>query len=156
MASRDIARTVVEGGRSNISKFDRRDRNRRERRGVGHPVYGKLAVGRQFNDRLSPFFQWIDRQVGRRWDDVYSEFTQRFDRRKVKGWHLHTHLEYEVKNAGFRESISRWYDYTNYFVDDEGILRETERRRYRRELNAVQKENQLARKRARRRNGSRK
>jgi len=98
VAARNLARTVVEGGRSGYSKLDRQLRNRSERRlrfdAEGNVVSGKVrrGGGREFADRLAPLWRWLGRHVGRGWSYVYHEFCERFDRRTMKGWHLREHL----------------------------------------------------------------
>lgn len=92
----------------------------------------------------------------RRWrvpsTDTRSHGSQRYGgRRSLKGWHLHAHLSYEVANAGFPRQSSNWH---RYAVDANGTLRMV-RERYCRQRNAAQEENYRARKRSRRRNGSR-
>jgi hypothetical protein len=60
MATKNLGRTVVEGGRATYSKLDRRLRNRSERRLRfdldGDPLYRqpRPAGNRGFADRLAP------------------------------------------------------------------------------------------------------
>jgi len=128
MATKNLARTVVEGGRSGHSKFDRRLRNRSERRlrfdEEDDVIRGKVRNGgyREFNDRLSPLERWLDRNVGRGWNNVYREFCERFDRRTMKGWHLRDHLRQMVARDRF--------DWWRFYVDERGILRRVPRRRW--------------------------
>ena len=129
MATRNLARTVVEGGRAGYSKWERKARNRSNRRlrfdAEGDIVAGKprRASGRGFADRLSPLRRWIEAQVGRGWNNVYREFCARIDRRTLKGWHLEDHLLGEV------QSMDR--PWGRFFVDPQGILRRIPRNRAR-------------------------
>jgi hypothetical protein len=98
MATRDLARTVVEGGRSGGSKYGRRRSARLGRRGWrfdsdGEPYQPKAPDHyRQFADKLGPLGRWLKSRAGRAWNDVYAEFCWRYDRRTLKGWHLSGHL----------------------------------------------------------------
>jgi hypothetical protein len=121
LATKNLARTVVEGGRDGYSKLDRKRRNRAERRlrfdDEGDVIAGRPRLGswRGFADRLSPLERWLDSQVGRGWTNVYSDFCAKHDRRTMKGWHLFDHMINDVGRGG-----GRW---TRYLVDDRGILR---------------------------------
>jgi len=157
MAVRRLAQAAVEGGRSGWSKEARRRLARWHRRRLldddGEPSRRKAAPIRlrEFADRLSVLWRWLESRIGRQWDEMYSEFCRENDRRSLKGWHLHAHLSYEVANAGFPRQSSNW---RRYAVDANGTLRML-RERYCRQRNAVQEENYRARKRSRQRNGSR-
>ena len=122
MATKNLARTVVEGGRDTYSKLYRKLRNRSERRlrfdadgdlVAGHP---RLAGYRGFADRLAPLERWLGSNVGRGWSHVYHEFCQRFDERTTKGWHVRDHLLGLLGAGRFR-----WDG--PFLVDDRGILR---------------------------------
>ena len=121
MATRNLARTVVEGGRSGYSQLRRKQHSRRERRlrfdEEGNVVSGKEGRpwGREFADRLSPLERWLGHHVGRGWNNVYRDFCERFDRRTMKGWHLEDHLLGSVR-------LGRC-GYGNFYVDRRGILR---------------------------------
>jgi len=125
MATRNLARTVVEGGRSSFSKMSRRARNRRERRlrfDEEGNVFGKArrTEYRGFADRLAPLQRWLGRHVGHGWSNVYREFCERHDRRTMKGWHLADHLLFMVDKGRFSGGP--------FFVDGRGILRVRPRR----------------------------
>lgn len=128
MATKNLAHTVVEGGRSGYSKLDRKLRNRNERRmrfdAEDDVVCGKVrrAGGRGFADHLGPLERWLGRHVGRGWSNIYREFCQRFDRRTMKGWHLEDHLLQMVDRGRFPWGAS-------FFVDPRGILRRRPRLR---------------------------
>ena len=157
MAVRRLARAVIEGGRSGWSKDARRRLARWHRRQVldheGEPARRKAAPikPREFADRLSVLRRWLESRTGRRWDEVYSEFCRANDRRSLKGCHLHAHLRYVVRHAGFPRQSSTW---RRHAVDANGTLRRL-RTHSCRQRNAAQEENYRARKRSRRRNGSR-
>jgi hypothetical protein len=122
MATRNLARTVVEGGQAGYCKTFRRLENRAERRlrfdEEGNVIAGRagLPQSKCFADRLAPLERWLGAHVGRGWNNVYREFCERFDRRTLKGWHLDEHLRDMVhsRHGCFAGS---------YFVDARGILR---------------------------------
>ena len=129
MDTKNLARTVVEGGRDRYSKLDRKLRNRSERRLRfdldGDVRHGQPRLGgpRGFADRLTPLQRWLGSNVGRGWSNVYREFCQRFDERTMKGWHLRDHL-LGMLGAG------RFSWGGPFLVDDRGILRRRARRRW--------------------------
>jgi hypothetical protein len=129
VATKNLARTIVEGGRSTPSKVDRRTRNRRERRlrfdTEGNEVSGRLRVagGKGFADRLAPLERWLERNLGRGWSNVYRDFCGRFDRRTMKGWHLDEHLLALVGK-------DRYLWRASFIVDDRGILRRRPHQRW--------------------------
>lgn len=129
MATKNLARTVVEGGRDTYSKFYRKLRNRSERRLrfdlEGDVMHGQQRVGgfRGFADRLSPLERWLGSNVGRGWNNVYHDFCKRFDQRTMKGWHVRDHL---LGMSGF----GRLSWAAPFFVDGRGILRRRPRRRW--------------------------
>lgn len=129
MATKNLARTVVEGGRDSYSKLYRKLRNRSERRLrfdlEGDVMHGEKRVGgsRGFADRLAPLERWLGSNVGRGWSRVYHEFCERFDERTMKGWHVRDHL-LGMLGAG------RFSWGGPFLVDDRGILRRRLRRRW--------------------------
>jgi hypothetical protein len=50
-----------------------------------------------FSDFLSPLRGAIRKNIGRPWDDVFGEFCQVLDRRGLSGYHIWTHLMWEVE-----------------------------------------------------------
>lgn len=103
MSTKRLSKTVIEGGRYNGNKYDRRqshtyvraeerdylkavmaDLEHAEEHEIGHiqPVY------QGFRDKLSPMYRWIEAQVGRVWSEVRSEIFQKFDTRTTAGRHI--------------------------------------------------------------------
>lgn len=136
MATKNLARTVIEGGRTSFSKWGRRAENgaqrRRSRRTSGALVAGvdadftiypvRKRVWREFNDKLGPAKRWLATQVGRPWNQTRSELFARFDIRTTPGRHIvFEHLLPEVEG---RRSWSR----RDYVVDRFGILRKVKRK----------------------------
>lgn len=141
MATKNLARTVVEGGRR--GRYGERYLDRRRKRsikvqlkkGADDPIEVTAPwVLSEFSDRLAPIERFLQSNRGRPWDKVYSELCKRFDRRTLKGYHLlSAHVDLHMV-GGHKES-KRWtaaYPGTGYgaWVDRHGILRYTQRRRY--------------------------
>lgn len=147
MTTRNLARTVIEGGRTGHYKAEVHKRIRQERaknRACLHalaldpdslddssaPV--RKPVSPEFDDKLHPIYQFLDTCVGRSWDTARSELFKRFDTRTTPGRHvLFDHLLAGVcqdPHAAPDAPHRRW---KSYFVDAAGILRKVKRTRYR-------------------------
>ena len=158
MSKKNLSRTVIEGGRYNGNKWDRRQSHaevRAELRNylteVTHDpdnydeydIEPLRPVYKGFTDKLSPMYRWLNSKVGRPWDDVYSEITKSFDTRTTAGRHIvHDHL---MSSVQIGPETHRYYykplpDPTtshsdnDFYVDDNGILQKKRYlgRRYRR------------------------
>jgi hypothetical protein len=132
MSTKNLARTVIEGGRSRVCGFLRRETNAAERSFVRQRLRQLTADAdrddvllpskdtggfRCFRDKLGPAKRWLGSQVGRPWDLVRSELFARFDTRTTPGRHiLFDHILDEVKEDGSR-------GYWRFSVDRHGILR---------------------------------
>jgi len=143
MSTKNLARTVIEGGRSGWSRFARRHSHalvRAREREVSHAlgkgadfdalVYPKRdPVYRDFADKLGPARRWLRAQANRPWNQVRSELFARFDTRTTAGRHiLFGHLLPEV------EAIERYSGLTprrRCFIDAHGYLRVASVRRKR-------------------------
>jgi hypothetical protein len=136
MTTKNLARTVIEGGRYHRNCWDRRQ-SHGEHRVREHEVSTRLVKGadydalvyparrvvhRSFADKLRPAERWLAKRVGRSWSKTRSELFTRFDTRTTAGRHvLFDHLLTDV--AGERNA---WRP--DYYVDDRGILRKVKRR----------------------------
>jgi hypothetical protein len=148
MSTKKIQRTVIEGGRTGSSKWNRRNSHHTERASERDYcrkitvdsersendifIDPKEKVRKEFNDKLGPMYRWLHSQTGKVWNDVKSEIHQKFDNRTTAGRHiLYDHLlssVEEVPDLTYR----RWYrdvdDYTSsrykndFYVDDAGLL----------------------------------
>ena len=95
MATRNLARTVIEAGRTSGSKHDRRQRRRLDRRdarqycriarlsddeGIAELDSAPVSVPGYISqeDKLGPALRWMRSKCGQLWDDVYSELSQKF------------------------------------------------------------------------------
>lgn len=136
MATRNLARTVIEVGRTKRSKEGRRHLRRIERRAARRFCYDAetyddledlgvdpagLPKGWDFeqDDKLGPARRWLDSRVGRLWDDVFSELSVKFRGRGIALSHVVDFHMLEWVDLG----AERWYGSYDYVVDDEGILR---------------------------------
>jgi hypothetical protein len=132
MSTKNLSRTVIEGGRDNFSRWWRRHSNAVHRQATrrasaaelaspepGHVLYPRReVVYRGFSDKLSPAARWLDKQVGRPWNHVRGELMRRFDIRTTAGRHIvFDHLLPAVEGsrpAGLRRVA--------VFVDRHGLL----------------------------------
>ena len=164
MSTKRLSKTVIEGGRSGYNKHERHYSHaevRAEERDylkavVSDPdLADELEIGdhrpvmKDFRDKLSPMYRWIEAQVGRPWDEVRAEVFQKFDTRTTAGRHItFDHLLKEIveTDSGFdnRGQIAdpnipkithqgRYYysSYPTYYVDRTGILQKRRYNRYR-------------------------
>lgn len=59
---------------------------------------------KEFSDCLGALRGNLRVAIGRRWDDVFSEFCRNLDRRSLAGYHIWTHLQYEIETKTFMEN----------------------------------------------------
>jgi hypothetical protein len=140
MATKNLSRTVIEGGRYRGNRWSRRYSHKQERTAeqqlsnrmmrtdVDAALYEpRKPVWREFRDKLSPAERWMRSQVGRPWNKVHGELMQRFDTRTTAGRHIiFCHLLPSVQVSEFTERYR--FDFR---VDRHGILREVPRKRFR-------------------------
>jgi hypothetical protein len=141
MATKNLARTVIEGGRRYFNCWLRRYSNARIRSRerdieAGLPrqidfdgllMPKRAHVHRWFHDKLGPLMRWLERQVGRPWRLVHGEVLARFDTRTTPGRHIvHDHLLRSVDASG--AGVERWAE---FIVDGHGILRRAPQHRSR-------------------------
>ena len=103
MSTKKLSRTIIEGGRANSNKWERRHSNSSERASSrdyckkalidSEVIYDDFITEREkvykgFDDKLAPVFRWLAKQVGRKWDDIYSEIKETFDVRTTAGRHI--------------------------------------------------------------------
>jgi hypothetical protein len=68
-----------------------------ERGGFHSSARRRHKEHKDFGDKLGALRGNVRKNVGRPWDDVFSEFCASLDRRGVSGYHIWTHLKYEVE-----------------------------------------------------------
>lgn len=148
MATKNLARTVIEGGRRGYNKWERRYSHKETRADekayisevkedtenwYDYDIEPTRPVWKEFSDKLGPMYRWLHAQVGRLWNDVRSEVAEKFDTRTTAGRHItYDHLlssVEEVPNLNYRRYSYRPEDWTtsyyrnDFYVDDDGYLR---------------------------------
>jgi hypothetical protein len=145
MGTKNLARTVIEGGRYRRNKWERRYSHKEERSFVRDfckkvqtdPELSETAgikprkkVYKGFRDKLGPMYRWLRSQVGKPWNEVRSLVAQNFDTRTTAGRHItYDHL---LSSVELSPDLGSWrYNpvdpfssrYKNdYYVDDKGLL----------------------------------
>jgi hypothetical protein len=139
MATKNLARTVIEGGRSGSSRYEARHETRRERRKVKHLLHGdrdfdgvtfprRGAFELVQNDKVNPAIRWITSNCGRPWRKVYSELVTTFDTRTIPGGHVvFNHMLTVIAEHGTLHA-----DREMFVIDRNGILRRNKKYRWRR------------------------
>ncbi len=156
MSTKNLSRTVIEGGRRNVyerrkTSKDLRAAERAYLTKVRHDVENwdeeaepdLQPEGKEFSDKLSPMYRWLDSKVGESWADVRSAVFNTFDTRTTAGRHItFDHLLREVVDtiSGFdkyghmtnpnilieKEGGKRRYrvigGYNDYYVDENDVL----------------------------------
>lgn len=137
MSTKNLARTVIEGGRTSNYKSDVDTAYREERaasreflrRATVDPEAAEALVTPkrrpvrpQFADKLNPAHQFLDANCGRPWNKVKSELFKKFDTRTTPGRHvMFDHILNDVdENATWSET--RYSRYYRWFVDKSGLL----------------------------------
>lgn len=155
MSTKNLARTVIEGGRTNYAKYVRRFSsrelrvaNRRYCKKVledlerwyvkEEPRRGQTRLWRDeiHADKVSPCGRFLASRADRPWDAVHSEICARFDRRKLAGMHVtKDHLLSAVVDLrkGDPYPQGRYWvprDIPRFSIDENGIFRFNPRARY--------------------------
>lgn len=142
MSTKNLARTVIEGGRYYSNCDERRASHGRaraaERAVVGHARGGDdldalvwpeaRVVPKMFHDKLAPAERWLRSQAGRPWNRVRSEMFERFDTRTLAG----RHIVFDHLLPSRWRHRSEWHvasGVVRFHVDAHGILRVREVRR---------------------------
>jgi hypothetical protein len=138
MATKNLARTAIEGGRCGHYKMEVAARAAEERAAtraflqrVAHDDEDAEAlvdprrrpVRACFADKLAPVHRYLEANCGRPWSKVREDLFARFDIRTTPGRHiLFDHVLREV------EQDRRWSP--RFRIDDHGMLRKAPRRQY--------------------------
>jgi hypothetical protein len=130
MSTKNLARTVIEGGRSRGNARMRWSSNAEHRAGERQAlsqlalafelddlvVRPRRVVGAWFADKLGPAERWLRAQSGRPWGAVRGELFTRFDIRTTAGRHIvFCHVLPWVEDRGRGR---RW----RFHVDGHGVL----------------------------------
>jgi hypothetical protein len=149
MSTKNLARTVIEGGRHKHNKWDRHNSHAENRAAVRnyikevtldpenfdeYDVEPVNHVGKSFDDKLGPIYRWLRAQIGRPWDDVRAEISQTFDIRTTAGRHIvfdhlynSVHVGPEPQQYYYRlldDPDTTSYSRNDFYVDNSGILQE--------------------------------
>jgi hypothetical protein len=150
MSTKNLARTVIEGGRTGHSKYLRRRSlrywrrdNRRLCKALGDDIdawgEAELPIRERFwedishADRVNPCERFLISRAGRPWNEVRSEICHRFDRRKLAGMHVtNDHLLNRVQVDYESYAIRYWWRSggPKFWVTDDGILRHNPKARW--------------------------
>ena len=158
MSTKNLARTIIEGGRNNSNKWDRRNSHAENRASLRnymkevtldperydeYDIEPTQHVGKEFSDKLGPIYRWLHRQIGRPWDEVRADVAVQFDTRTTAGRHIvHDHMlksvqvgpEPQYRYSSNPDDPTTSYSDNDYYVDDDGILQKKRylgRKRYR-------------------------
>lgn len=149
MSTKNLSRTVIEGGRcghyksevSTNARSERAEARAYLRKVTDDPDADLVQPKRQtvpacFADKTRPILRFLHARVGKHWDGVRSEVFQKFDARTTAGRHvLFDHLLSEVDD-GSQGIPPSWRSFSRFFVDGDGVLRErTQRPRHLRHVN---------------------
>jgi hypothetical protein len=136
MSTKNLARTVIEGGRNRANKWFRHYSNHQDRAQAHEalarlrqdPDAEELALPRRkpvspwFRDKLGPPERWLERNVGRPWSKVRAELFARFDTRTTAGRHIvFCHVLPWIETPP--GCLHRFGCGTKFRVDRHGILR---------------------------------
>ena len=139
MSTKNLARTVIEGGRyrsgSQLCRYKNRALRTRTRVAPGDVASGRDAddltirpvwkVGRRFHDKLGPSVRWLASQVGRPWDLVRGELVRKFDPRTTAGRHIvFDHMLPSIHGEDkFGCCEDRFGCHHTFLIDRHGLLR---------------------------------
>ena len=157
MSTKDLSRTVIEGGRHRFNQGERYASQRVERahqraylRAVEHdPSVAdartpepRQPVRKSFADRLAAAERWLLGHVGRPWRKVEGEILANFDTRTVAGRHVvFGHLMPQPYRPWNETELRSWYVHRRtFYVDVRGVLRVRPVRAYRRKRPQVRPE----------------
>jgi len=140
MATKNISRSSLEGGRYNHNKSERNASHRHERsrtrewlsnvrQDVEHADEAALRprdkVYKGFTDKLNPAFRWLASRCGQPWSKVHSELKQRFDTRSLASWHVvNQHMLTEIEGGRTEYDGKDSWGHKRFFIDENDILRD--------------------------------
>ena len=133
MSTKNLARTILEAGRTSEGTWGRREDNRVHRANTRRalaalreedsddfilPIFKK--TNRHLDDKLGAPARWLASHVNRPWDKVRGELLARFDTRSLAGRHIvFGHMLTWVDDG----TAPRGFCQTKFVVDRHGILR---------------------------------
>lgn len=150
MSTKKLERTVIEGGRYNTTerrnshKYNRAAEKLYVHNVILDPEYAEGHVApvadpicKEFSDKLSAMYRWLNAQVGRPWSEVRSEIAKKFDTSTTAGRHItYDHLLRSIvaTNSGWDRRGNNLWDPESkrgryrhdYYVNQDGILTQGE------------------------------
>jgi hypothetical protein len=124
---RDLAKCTTERPRHGLSRAitkkyggsirvnaDREHDYPQEYGGFRSASRNRQAHAKEFSDLLSPLRGVIRKNIGRPWDNVFSEFCEVLDRRGLSGYHIWTHLMWEVETNTFLGQDGEVYEWPRF------------------------------------------
>jgi len=139
MATKNLARTAVEGGRFSDYKSER-DRIKRTRR-ANERIHAKKSLYDEYSvmpkteklskrgfqaENLSPIYRFMNRHIGQNWDKVHAKIKKRFDTRTIQSHHIViNHILGEVAPFGWEPGGAGYTSY-RYYRDNQNRLRGNE------------------------------
>ncbi|MEM9196034.1 MAG: hypothetical protein AAGF12_43110 [Myxococcota bacterium] len=135
MATKRLARTVIEGGRDNRNKSTRRQTHRvaraKERRATrriqrdlesveGLVVPTRTPVRKGFRDKLGPAERWLRSRVGKPWHEVEGEILRVFNLDTIAGRHIA--VDHLLPRWTFGSRGYWWVHRSRFSIDEAGRL----------------------------------
>jgi hypothetical protein len=135
MSTKNLARTVLEAGRTSEGTWGRREDNRVDRARTRTSLAALRDAedadalllpltrkrNRHLDDKLGAPERWLASHVGRPWDKVRAELFARFDTRTLAGRHIvHGHM---LPWVAERPRPCSYFRCHRFVVDRHGILR---------------------------------
>jgi hypothetical protein len=145
MSTKNISRTIIEGGRAKRNKEDRWDSNQHHRAQNRQFSYNarnlidadelgvtpeRKHVMKGFDDKLAVVYRWLHSYVGKPWNEAYSELKRRFDLRTTAGRHII--VDHVLGSAvSYHNAVHDYPRSSRFYVDEDGILQIGRERRWR-------------------------
>ena len=146
MSTKRLDKTIIEGGRNNHNKWERRQSHayvRAEekffcRKVAIDPEFAEdyiiddaPHVYKEFKDKLKPLYRWLDKKIGQNWDLVYSDIKKEFDISTTPGRHvIEDHLLHSVARSELINGYPAYESFRKYYVDENNILQKTPKQKY--------------------------
>lgn len=152
MSTKNLARTVIEGGRTNHDKYDRRislrefrNNNRRychlvtigavdaEAKPAPERVWDYRFRDEIHADKTNPCRRFLASRAGQLWDDVHAEIVRRFDTNTLPGRHVvYDHLVTSVALPDDYRHLTYWWlgHSPKFWVDERGVLHHNKKVKY--------------------------
>ncbi len=141
MSTKNLARTIIEPGRSGSDKYERKAANKLERR-VAKTFLRQVIKNKDLADldppmdttriwgscpgwKVGPLQRWFNSQAGKSWNDVYSLVSSRWDVRTQDGRTIRDRL-IRYSGVGKHHHISELWTTPPPGVDEDGLCHSNE------------------------------